>query len=78
MGRSVCADCSVKTTGRVRSPSQCGVESTFSWPGWTQSFLVDPEGHRRTHREVRGGAKGLHGPFDLGSEKGKDCILVTL
>lgn len=32
-----------------------------------KSFLVDPEGDRRTQREVRGGAKGLHGPFNLGS-----------
>lgn len=34
--------------------------------GWDgpKSLLVDPEGDRRTHREVGGGAEGLLGPFD--------------
>ena len=35
--------------------------------GGPKSFLVDPEEDRRTHREVRGEAEGLQGPFDLGS-----------
>lgn len=56
-----------------RSLEEFDLDPSVEWSphsaGWggPKSFLVDPEGNRRTHREVREGAEGLHGPFDLGS-----------